>query len=169
MTKDLVKRSSGTSTPAARYDDLFSALRSEMDRLFDDFFNVGFPRMSDFPRLRSLAGDGTLMPRIDVRETSNALIVDAELPGMDDKDIDVTMHDGMLTIRGEKKSEHSEKGEDYHVMERRYGSFRRSVRLPESINEDKVEAKFEKGVLTITLPKRPEAIKGEKKIAIKSR
>lgn len=163
MARDLVKKPSGSQTPAARFDDLFASFRSEMDRLFDDFFNIGFPS------LHSGRAEGDLMPRIDVKETANALVVDAELPGMDEKDIDVTMQDGVLTIRGEKKFEQSEKGEDYHVMERRYGSFRRSLRLPETIDDDKVEAKFEKGILTITLPKRPDAVRGEKKIAIKSR
>ena len=77
------------------------------------------------------------------------------------------LQDGVLTMRGEKKSERKDERENYHLVERSYGSFQRSIRLPETIDEDKVEARFDKGVLTVTLPKRPEMVKAEKKIAIK--
>ncbi|HZV21561.1 MAG TPA: Hsp20/alpha crystallin family protein, partial [Hyphomicrobiales bacterium] len=95
-------------------------------------------------------------------------VVKADLPGVDEKDINLTIHNGVLTLRGEKKSERTDERENYHLMERSYGSFQRSIRLPESVDEDKVEAKFDKGVLTVTLTKRPEAVKAQKKIEIKA-
>jgi HSP20 family protein len=95
--------------------------------------------------------------------------VRAELPGIDEKDIDVRLSDGTLTIRGEKKEEREEReeGGSYYVSERRYGSFQRSFRIPEGIDHDKVDASFRKGVLTITLPKTPEAQQKAKKIEVK--
>ncbi len=83
------------------------------------------------------------------------------------KTCNLSIHDGVLSLRGEKKSERTNERENYHVMERSYGSFQRSIRLPETIDEDKVEARFDKGVLTVTLPKRPEMVKTQKKIEIK--
>ena len=106
------------------------------------------------------------MPSIDVRETDTDLVVEAELPGMDEKDVSVTLSNDVLTLKGEKKSEREEKKEDYHVMERSYGSFQRSFRLGDTIDPDKVTAAFDKGVLKVTLAKRPEAVKTEKPIPI---
>lgn len=165
MAENLVKRNE-TQTPA-RYSDPFQMLRTEMDRLFDDFMGPGFPMFSGLRRM-PMAVEGVMTPHMDVKETGEALIVDAELPGMDEKDINVTVADNVLTIRGEKKFEHKEDKENFHVMERRYGSFQRMLRLPESVDDSKIEAKFDKGILNITLPKRPEAVKAEKKIAIKA-
>src|ERR1700730_15274827 len=89
------------------------------------------------------------------------------LPGMDESNIDVKFSDGTLTIKGEKKDEREEKQKDYYLSERRYGSFQRSFGVPDGVDADKIEAHFKNGVLTVTLPKRPEAQKSEKKIAIK--
>src|SRR6266508_2226484 len=91
-------------------------------------------------------------------EMDKEIVVEAELPGMDEKDISLALQDGVLTIRGEKKHEYDEEKENYRVMERRYGSFQRSLRLPDTVNEDKVEASFDNGVLKVIVPKRPEAI-----------
>ena len=90
------------------------------------------------------------MPSIDVRETNTDLAVEAELPGMDEKDVSVTLSNGVLTLKGEKKSEREEKKEDYHLMERSYGSFQRSFRLGDTIDPDKVTAAFDKGVLKVS-------------------
>jgi HSP20 family protein len=149
-------------------------LHSEVDRLFDDFargfgwLGRGFSEHRPFSRIESAAP--MMMTRVNVAETDNAYEIEADLPGLDEKDIDVKVADGVLTISGERREEMEEKKKDYHLMERSYGSFQRSFALPENVVEDKIDAKFSKGVLTITLPKsEPGAAKpGEKRIAIKA-
>lgn len=107
-----------------------------------------------------------MVPSIDVRETDKELVVEAELPGMDEKDVSVTLSNGVLTLKGEKKSEREEKKDNYHVSERSYGSFQRSFELGDAVDPDKVQASFEKGVLKVTLAKRPETAKAAKQIPI---
>ena len=152
-------------------------LRHRMDQLFDDFMQ-GWPSRSltgshlfDFDRLveplgLSRLGNDMISVRFDVSESDDAVELTAELPGMDEKDIDVTLADGVMTIKGEKKAESEKKKKDYHLSERHYGSFARSFRLPDAVDEDKVKARFDKGVLAISLPKRAEAKKRQKKIEI---
>jgi HSP20 family protein len=108
-----------------------------------------------------------MSPELDVRESADAITIEAELPGVDEKDISVTVANGMLTIKGEKRQEKEEKSEDYYLAERSYGTFQRSLRLPDSIDETKIDAKFDKGVLKVTCTKKPEAIKAERRIEIK--
>jgi HSP20 family protein len=149
----------------SRYPDPFGMLRAEMDRLFDTFLGGGLPT---FPSLFSPGiGRSSMAPRIDVRETDNEIIIAAELPGTNEKDISLTLQNGVLTIQGEKKVEHDEEKENYRVMERSYGSFQRSLRLPDTIDEDKVEARFENGVLTVSLPKHAHAVGTQRRIEIK--
>jgi HSP20 family protein len=153
----------GKKDVAPRYSDPFSALRAEMDNLFDSFIG-GLPTSGMFGAGgRSFA----LTPHVDVRETDKEMVIEAELPGIDDKDISLSLQDGVLTIRGEKKHEHDEENENYRMTERRYGSFQRSLRLPDTVDEAKVEANFDKGVLKVMLPKRPEAIGKQRTIPIK--
>ncbi|HEY7548570.1 MAG TPA: Hsp20/alpha crystallin family protein [Hyphomicrobiaceae bacterium] len=148
--------------PMARPRDIFSAMRDDMDRLFERFEH-GWPR---WPTALGRA-EGMTVPELDVRESANAVTVEAELPGVDEKDVSVTLANGVLTIKGEKKQESEKKGENYHVTERSFGSFERSILLPDSIDESKVEAKFDKGVLKVSAAKKPEAVKAERKIEIK--
>jgi HSP20 family protein len=108
-----------------------------------------------------------MVASLDVHENDKSITVDADLPGVDEKDLSVTLANGVLTIKGEKKHEREEKKENYYLCERSFGSFERSVRLPETIDENKIEARFEKGVLKVTAAKKPEAVKAEKKIEIK--
>jgi HSP20 family protein len=136
-------------------------MRDEMDRVFERFEHRPL-----WPAIFHRA-DTTTVPELDVRESTNAIVIEAELPGVDEKDITVSLANGVLTIKGEKKHEQEEKGENYHVTERSFGSFERSIRLPETIDEGKVEAKFDKGVLKVTAPKKPEAVKAERRIEIK--
>jgi HSP20 family protein len=151
---------SADRTPSRPSQDIFSIMRNEMDRLFERF-------ESGWPRWPSARGEGTMkMPELDVRENNEAILIEAELPGVDEKDVSVTLANGVLTIKGEKTQDRQEKRDDYHLAERTFGSFQRSVRLPDSIDENKVEAKFDKGVLKVTAAKRPEAVKAERKIAI---
>ena len=150
----------------------FEGLRREIDRLFEDFqwgsFRSPFGRsLFDVePFWRGEISWGKA-PAVDVIEKEKAYEIAAELPGMAESDIDVKFSDGVLSIKGEKKEEKEEKKKDYYLSERRYGSFQRSFPVPESVDADKIEAKFVNGVLTIRLPKSAEAQKNEKKIAIK--
>ena len=162
MAQEIQKPEAGTK-PAQRYVDPFTAMRAEMDRIFDSFLGRGLAR---FPTLSRAEEADAVVPSIDVRETESEFAIEAELPGMDEKDVSVTLNDGVLTLKGEKKSEREEKKEDYHLMERSYGSFQRSFRVADTIDVEKVKATFDKGVLKVTLPKRPEAVKAEKRIPI---
>ena len=109
---------------------------------------------------------GEWLPSLDISDTKNELVVKAEVPGMDAKDIDISLSDGMLTIKGEKKQEKEEKETNYHLIERSYGSFLRSVNLPGEVQGDKISASYKDGILKITLPKSEEAKKKEIKIKV---
>jgi HSP20 family protein len=151
----------------------FESLRREIDRLFDDF-GVGFWQspfrgsVFDLEPFRRRPIPWSAAPAVDIAEKTDAYEVTAELPGMDEKNIEVKLVNGSLTIKGEKKEEREEKKKDYYLNERRFGSFERSFTVPEGVDADKIEATFQKGVLTVKLPKKPEAIKPEKKIEIKA-
>ncbi len=123
-----------------------SRLRREMDRLWEDFFGPG-PRP---PRPWS----EEWVPAVDVAEAPDKVTVKAEVPGLDPKEIDISLVGDVLTIKGEKKSEREEKKENYHLVERSYGSFSRALRLPAAVDADKIEANYDKGVLTVTCPKK---------------
>lgn len=150
-------------------------LRRGVDALFDDFFS-GFALhpfrwdpfgLEPFRRAgRSLAPFGEMSPHVDVSETDKAYTVTAELPGLGEDDIEVTLSEGRLTISGEKREEKEEKERDFHLTERRYGSFRRTLRLPESLDADKVSARFDKGVLRIELPKIENTATAPRKIKV---
>jgi HSP20 family protein len=148
-------------TTPSRPRDILSAMRDEMDRVFERFEH-GWRWPALFRRDGAFA-----VPELDVRENINAIVVEAELPGVDEKDVSVTVANGMLTIKGEKKHAKEEKGENYYLAERSFGSFERSIRLPDTVDDAKIEAKFDKGVLKVTAAKKPEAVKAERKIEIK--
>jgi HSP20 family protein len=150
-------------TPRPR--DIFAALREDMDRLFERFEH-GWPRWPMMPSAFGRQMQTLTVPDLDIRENTKAITIEAELPGVDEKDVTVTLANGVLTIKGEKKQEKEEKGESYHLSERTFGSFERSIRLPDTIDESKVEAKFDKGVLKVTAAKKPEAVQSERKIQI---
>ena len=147
------------SEVATRGDDPFTALRREMDRVFESF-----GRDLEWPSAGLPAG--AMAPSIDVTESDNELKIEAELPGVDEKDVEVTVTDNLLTIKGEKKAEKEEKKKNYHLVERSYGSFVRSVPLPFAAEPGKAKATFKNGVLSITLPKPPEIAAKAKRIAI---
>lgn len=152
----------------------FESLRREIDRLFDDFDRGSwrFPfRRTAFdiePFWRRETNGWDVAPAVDIVEKDNAYEVTAELPGMDEKNIELKVVDGSLQIKGEKKEEKEEKKKDYYLHERRFGSFERSFAVPDDVDPDKIEATFKKGVLTIIMPKKPEARKPEKKIEVKA-
>lgn len=161
-----------TQKPAAPATSTFDGLRKEIDRLFDDFGSLHwrspFGRTAglfdiDWPRRESWQ----VAPAMDLVEKDGTYEISAELPGMDEKDVEVKLADGVLTIRGEKQEEKEEHDKEYHLSERRYGSFQRSFRIPESVDIDRIEANFAKGVLNVTLPKTAQAQKSAKKIDVK--
>jgi len=125
-----------------------SRLRREMDRLWEDFF--GSRRWGLRP------WEGEWAPAVDVSETADKVVVKAEVPCIDPKNINITLAGEVLTIKGEKKSEREDTKENYHLVERSYGSFSRSLTLPAAVDVDKIDAKYEKGVLTVTCPKKEE-------------
>jgi HSP20 family protein len=150
----------------------YESLRQEIDRVFDYFgrdFWQPFPQslFAAEPLFRRELRWGTT-PAVDVVESEKAYEVTAELPGMDEKNIEVKVANGNLTIKGEKQEEKEEKKKDYYLQERHFGSFERSFEVPENVDPDKIEAIFKKGVLTVTLPKKADAQKPAKKVDVKA-
>ena len=147
--------------------DPFMAFRREMNRVFDDTFRgFGLPSLvgQAFGRMPA----GTLMPQIDVSETEHEIQVTAELPGIDEKDVEVILADDVLTIRGEKKAEHEQKDRDYHLMERSHGTFSRSLPLPFAADPSQVKAAFKNGVLTVTIQKPKEVLEKQHRIEVRT-
>ena len=155
-----------------------ATLREEIDNVFERF-------SEDWPSIPKLIGKGwtypladlerhvrlpklEITPRVDVSESDNAYEISIELPGMTEKEIEVTISDDSLTVKGEKKVEHEEKKKNYHVSERSYGSFQRTFRVPSGVNHDGVEANYAKGILNILLPKTELAKKNTRSISIKA-
>lgn len=133
-----------------------AARRNDIDRLFDSFLS-GFPSWSD---------DVDLVPPLEVVEKDNELQVRVELPGVEEKELEIRLEKDILTIKGEKQHEEREEKDNYHLVETRYGSFARSIHLPVSVDPDKVDANFKNGVLTVSLPKAEVAT--SRRIEIKS-
>ena len=129
--------------------DLLS-VRDEMNRLFDSVF-------SGWPERRESLLEGDWAPSVDVAETEEEIVVTAELPGIEQNEVDISIADDVLTLKGEKKEEKEEKKKNYHRIERTYGSFQRSIGLPTGVQADKATAKYKDGVLRITIPKAEEA------------
>ena len=125
-----------------------ASMKQEMDRLVDRVFEA---KWNELPAL------GEWAPSMDISETKDSLVAKIEAPGMDEKDIQVALQENLLTIKGEKKHEKEEKDEHFHRVERSYGAFTRSVRLPVAVDASKVTATFKNGLLTVTLPKTPAA------------
>lgn len=141
--------------------ETFRALQNEIDKLFGEF-TTGLPSIGRW------SGDGRFTPKIDIAETEKTLELAAELPGVSEKDIEVTLADDMLIIRAEKKSDTEEKTKNYRLVERSFGTFERSMRLPFKADAAKVEAKFDKGVLKLVVQKPVEAQARTRKIEVKA-
>jgi HSP20 family protein len=139
-----------------RESNPFSFLQQEIDRLFEGVTR-GFP---------TFGGTGANFPRMDVSETDKTIEIEAELPGLETKDVQINLSDNVLTIRGEKKSEREEKSKDYHLVERSFGSFARSVELPQGVKVEDISAEIAKGVLKVSV--RKPAPKQSKQIEVKS-
>jgi len=152
---------SGNRTPAPRTHDPFFALHREVNRLFDDFWrDFNLPTLSGFG---GFGGGG--WPQIDVAETATEIRVMAELPGLEEKDVELTLTENFLTLKGEKRSE-TDNGEGIHLTERFYGAFERTIPLGAEIDRDKVTASFKNGVLTVSLPKTASAQERSRRIPI---
>lgn len=159
--------------PALQAWPYIGGLRTQIDRLFDEFdrgFWLSPFRRPIFPTEPLWQRELTeaVGPAVDVTESDKSYEITAELPGMDEKNIEVKLANGNLMIKGEKQEEKEEKKKDYYLHERHFGSFERSFQVPDTVDADKIDASFKKGVLTIALPKKPEAQKSEKKIAVKA-
>jgi HSP20 family protein len=146
-------------------------LRQQIGALFDDFRPFDWPLSSkifsfEIPLISR--AEWQVAPAIDLVEKDGAYEISAELPGLDENNVDVTLSNHTLTIKGEKSENKEDKRKDYYLSERRYGSFQRSFQIPEGVDADKINAQFAKGVLTVTLPKTAEAKKAEKKITVKT-
>ena len=135
----------GRDRDVARNDNPFMSLQRQIDRLFDDFTR-GFPAFSG-------GGNSEMLPSVDVTETDKQIEITAELPGLEEKDVQVNFADNVLTIRGEKKAEKEEKDKAYRLVERSYGSFVRSLELPDGVDVNAIKASIDKGVLKVTVPK----------------
>jgi HSP20 family protein len=147
---------------------MFADLRREMDRLFDDFGRGWFRDLAPPAFDTGAFGREVLVPAVDVVEKEGAWTITAELPGLDDKAVDVSIAGDILTLKGEKTETREEDDKGTHVSERRYGSFTRSFRLPDGVDRETITADFAKGILTVTLPKRAVAKEEEKKIEVKA-
>ena len=173
-TKLPVKTTAETKPATAGWPDwpqlLFGDLRRQIDRLFDDFATPSSflgRRWFDVEPLRRAVPMS--FPAIDVAERDKEYVITAELPGMDEKEIELSVANELLTIKGEKREEREESKKDYHLSERRYGSFQRSFQLPPGVDAAKIGAEFQKGVLKVTLPKTEAAQKQQRKIDIKGK
>ena len=166
--KSYLKRPAPPSSGAAMRWPPFGPLRYEIDRLFDEFdrgfgwpsFSHSAAKLEHVPREVAVA--------VDVIERENAYEISAELPGLDQREVEVKVVNGFVVIKGEKKHEAEQKAKGYHLSERHYGVFERSFQIPRDVDAEKIEASFKNGVLTVTLPKSPAAQKSTKTIPIKA-
>ncbi|MCC7272194.1 MAG: Hsp20/alpha crystallin family protein [Alphaproteobacteria bacterium] len=167
---DTEKKSTSAAAPPAPWRP-FESLRREIDRVFEGF-NQGAWRFPFGPSALELTwpreGAWAMAPAVDVAEREKEFEITVELPGMEEKDIEIKLSNGTLSIKGEKKEEKEERKKDYYLSERRYGSFMRAFQVPDGVDAAKIEATFAKGVLTVKLPKTAEAPKNEQKIAVKA-
>lgn len=152
----LFRRPTGADAPR------LGSLRDEIDRLFDLFP----PRAAESFRLAGPRDWTEAFPAMDLSETGDGYRLTVELPGLSAQDVDLRVKDGLLVISGQKSDSHEEKDADHHLSERRWGSFRHSLRLPTDADPGRIAASFARGVLTLTLPKSPAALAAEKTIPI---
>jgi HSP20 family protein len=155
-----LRRVEETPMGLRREKRLFSDFEGTVDSLFDEVFGGSLVSYL-MPETR-----GMFSPRTDIKETDGNIRITSEMPGIDMKDIDVSVQNGVLTISGEKKAEEEEKHTDYHHVERSYGCFSRRIALPDTVDTGKIEAVHKNGVLTVTLPKTEKAVAQTKKIVV---
>ncbi len=157
------KKNENSLAVRRREMDPFIQMRREIDQMFNGMLGDWTGPMNLLDRRL-----GSWMPHVDVNETAKEIRVTAELPGMEEKDLEVSLVEGALTIKGEKSEEHEEEKGDVHRSERQYGMFERTIPLPSEVDVDKVKASFKKGVLKISLPKTKEAQSNRRVIPVQS-
>lgn len=166
--KSIVPKRKKQERDLARRTDPFSALQREIDDLFNQFSGSFF----DTPQWRGSPMESELplmsAPSIDFTETDDSYELTADMPGVEEKDLDVSVDDEVLTIKAEKSHEDERKEKDYHIMERSSGSYQRTVPLPRDVDAEKIKAKFKNGVLSLSLPKNPELESNKRSIQIES-
>ncbi len=140
-----------------------TSLSQRMDRVFEELMGRGLRRLAEDDRVR-----GSWSPAVNILEKKDAIVITADLPGLKAEDVDVTVDNGVLTIRGERRLEEASEGETYHRVERVYGVFERTFTLPNSVEVSKIDAKFRNGEMVVTLPKREESKPRAVKVAIES-
>ncbi|HOC41738.1 MAG TPA: Hsp20/alpha crystallin family protein [Thermoanaerobaculales bacterium] len=140
-----------------------TSLSQRMDRVFEELMGRGLRRIGDEDRLR-----GSWSPAVNILEKKDAIVITADLPGLKAEDVEITVDNGVLTIRGERRLEEAADGETYHRVERVYGMFERTFTLPNSVDVNKIDAKFRNGEMVVTLPKREESKPRAVKVAIES-
>ncbi len=155
----LIPLKKSTTNLERRAGDLFSPLQREMNRFVDEFF-------SSFPSIITERGLSVSVPAVNISENEKAYAVTAELPGMEEKDVEISVSDNALQIKGEKELSKEEKENGFITMERSYGSFYRTIPFTSKIDENKIKATLKDGVLTIDVPKAPDAVKNTKKISV---
>jgi HSP20 family protein len=170
---ELKKSSPPPASAPTRSVDPWRSFRDEMDRVFERFSgHFGMPslrRMFDVaPSILPVSSFSFNVPTVDVAEDDKAYKITAELPGLEDKDVEITITGDMLSIKGEKRQEEERKDENYHMTERAWGSFQRAFAVPDGVDRDNITAALSKGVLTVVLPKTAEAQKPVKKIEVKA-
>lgn len=159
-----LKRAGREDRPLESFRSEIASLHREMDRLFENLWSEGLASSlssEDWARME-------VVPQLDVAEDDTSFSVKIDLPGMDEKDVDVTLSDRVLTVRGRKEEDKETKEKDFYRRERAFGSFRRSIEIPASIDASKIEASFRNGVLTIQLPKTREAQEKTRHIEVKA-
>ena len=180
-TAKKVKKSAApakTEAPESEMVNPLANMRKEMESLFDRYFgewpslrmpDIHWPEMEPFRSLdlRERLGKLGKGVRVDIAESDDAYTVTAEIPGMDEQDVEVSLVEKMLTISGQKEEEHKESKKDYHLQERHFGSFRRSFQVPDDVDTGKISANFTKGILTIDMPKTRRAKTKKRVIAVK--
>lgn len=162
-TKNITTQARNSKNLSARSKEEYPIVSylQEMNRMMENFFQgFGLAPHQERP--------GAFIPSMDMLDAGKEIKITAELPGMEQDDIDISITKEMLTIKGEKKEEKEEKGKGYHRTERSYGAFNRTVSLPVEVDVNKIEATFKKGILTIRLPKTEKVLREAKKVSIKS-
>ncbi|MBI1171383.1 Hsp20 family protein [bacterium] len=168
---DIAVRSEPAATGAVAGPEWepFRALRRQMDRWMADFdgpdFRFGLPRKMMMPQL--WPEPGITVPPVDLVERDDGYELQVELPGLTEKQVEVKLSDGVMTIKGEKSAERVEDQADFHLRERSYGAFQRSFRVPSGVEGDKIQASFENGVLKVSLPKSAATQQTARKIEVK--
>lgn len=154
-----------SNVPSMWSGGMFDDFRKEMDDVISGFFGGqrGWPATS---KAWATMPAGVVNPAIDVTENDDSITLTAELPGLAEEDVDLTVREGVLTLKGEKKHERDEDKDNVHVTERSYGSFQRTMPVPDRVDADRISAKFDKGVLKVVMPKKAEAVSAARKIAI---